>query len=190
MNFRERIENNIIIFFLATLLTGFIAGIGSYEAILNIAHLKIISETEYRQLKKKLVTQLPSVEPKIIYKDNKSNTNNHGIKFLQLSARSIHNPPKVNDRIFVDFTIQNANNKSIHLLETYVTTYSPSGEEKSFSFDNKNLILKPHEIAETSGSVIVDVPGIWEMGPHYALGKKWNGEKYPGHWKRFQISVE
>ena len=46
MNIRERIETNLVIFFLATLFIGFLAGIGTYEAILKIALLKVISEAE------------------------------------------------------------------------------------------------------------------------------------------------
>lgn len=190
MKIRERIEDNLTIFFLATLLTGFLAGIGTYEAILNIAHLKVISEDKYEQRKAKPLVTTPFVGPKTIYEDKQSDINIHDIKFIGLTARSIHNPPNVNDRIFVDFTIQNVSNKPINILGTYVTAYDPSGEEKSFAYANKNTIMKPQEKIKTSGSLIVDVPGIWEVGPHYALGKEWNGEQYPGHWKRFQILVK
>lgn len=190
MKIRERIENNLTIFFLATLLTGFIAGIGTYEAILNIAHLKVISEAKYEQCKAKNGVVPPPEGLITIYEDKQPDINMHNIKFIELTARSIHNPPKVNDRIFVEFTIQNVSSRPINILGTYVTAYDPLKEEKSFAYGNKNTILKPQEIIKTSGSLIVDIPGIWEMGPHYALGKEWNGEQYPGHWKRFQILVE
>ena len=189
---RERIENNLIIFFLATLLTGFLAGIGTYEAILNIAHLKVISEAEYKNCQEKTVSSIvppPPYGPTTIYQDNQSDINKHDIKFIELTAKSIHNPPRLNDQIYVEFTIQNVSDKSINILETYVTSYDPVGVEKSFAFGNKSTVLKPQEKIKTSGSMILDVPGIWEVGPHYALGKKWNGEQYPGHWKRFQIRV-
>ena len=50
MSLRERIENNITVWLLGTLLTGFLAGIGAYKAIIEIAQLKTISVAEYDRL--------------------------------------------------------------------------------------------------------------------------------------------
>ena len=44
MGLKERIENHPVVWVLATLLLGFTAGIGAYKAVLEIAHLKVISE--------------------------------------------------------------------------------------------------------------------------------------------------
>src|SRR5258708_1247048 len=51
MTLRERIEDNIAIWLLGTLLTGFLAGIGAYKSVLEISSQKMISATEYDQLK-------------------------------------------------------------------------------------------------------------------------------------------
>jgi len=187
MNLRERIENNLTILFLTTLLTGFLAGIGTYEAILRIAHLRVIPETPYEPDKN--TESETSVTAETIYQDKQPEIGVHQLKFIELTAKSNHNPPRVNDRIYVEFTLQNVSEKPINLLGTYVAAYDPSGEEKSFAYGNKNMVLKPQEMIKTSGSLIVGIPGIWEIGPHYALGQQWNGEEYPGHWKFFQIVV-
>lgn len=60
MNLRERIENNLAVWLLSTLLTGFLAGIGTYKAILDIAQLKTISAGEYDRLRAE-----PSAKPNI-----------------------------------------------------------------------------------------------------------------------------
>ena len=46
MSLREKLENNIVIFFLTTLLTGFLAGIGTYQAILKITGLEVVRKGE------------------------------------------------------------------------------------------------------------------------------------------------
>lgn len=192
MNIRERIENNLVIVFLATLLTGFLAGIGAYEAILNIAHLKVISEAQYAQCQGRsaLPPGAPSPGgPSTIYADTEADTHVHNIRFLDLTASSVRNPPRVHDRIWVAFTLQNVGPLPIRVLGTYVTAYDPTGANKDFAFSHKNTTIKPQEIVTTSGSLIVDVPGTWELGPHYALGEHWDSAQYPGHWKRFQLPV-
>ncbi len=45
MSIRERVESNVAIWLLGTLSTGFIAGIGTYKGILEIAHLTVISKS-------------------------------------------------------------------------------------------------------------------------------------------------
>lgn len=42
MSLKEKIENNIAMFFLGTIITGFLAGIGTYKAILEIAKLEVV----------------------------------------------------------------------------------------------------------------------------------------------------
>jgi len=50
MNLRERIEDNLTIWLLTTLVTGFVAGAGAYKAILEIAQLTVISKARLEQL--------------------------------------------------------------------------------------------------------------------------------------------
>lgn len=124
-----------------------------------------------------------------VYEDNVPDTNSHGIRFLELTAKSVHNPPKVNERIRVEFTLQNAGDKPVDLLGIWVTAYDPSGRQKDFAYQKVNRTILPQERITTSGERTLDAAGTWELGPHYALGKKWDGEGYPGHWKRFHLAV-
>lgn len=50
MNLRERIENNLTVWLLSTLTVGFLAGIGAYKAILEIAQLEVIPKVKLEQL--------------------------------------------------------------------------------------------------------------------------------------------
>ena len=47
--FRERIEGHLVIFFLGTLLTGFLAGIATHQAILKMADLRVVSSAEIQK---------------------------------------------------------------------------------------------------------------------------------------------
>lgn len=43
MNFKKRIENNVLAWFFSAIITGFVGGIGTYEAILRIAKLQVVT---------------------------------------------------------------------------------------------------------------------------------------------------
>lgn len=48
---KERIENNLVVFFLATLLTGFFAGLGAYQGALTLVDYSPISNDALRVLR-------------------------------------------------------------------------------------------------------------------------------------------
>jgi hypothetical protein len=50
MNLRERIEDNLTVWLLGTLLTGFLTGLGAYKQILEIAQLEVIPKVKLEQL--------------------------------------------------------------------------------------------------------------------------------------------
>ena len=50
MNLREKIEDNLTVWLLSTLVTGFLAGLGAYGAVLEIAQLEVISKIKLEQL--------------------------------------------------------------------------------------------------------------------------------------------
>jgi len=46
MELKKRIENHLVVFFLSTIVTGFLAGLGAYRGILRIAKLEVISQVQ------------------------------------------------------------------------------------------------------------------------------------------------
>lgn len=137
--------------------------------------------------------QCPPVEgtngAKIIYEDTLTERSAHNVEFLRLTAWCVNNPPNVNDKIIVEYTIKNIDNSPIKFVETYVTAYDPDEVEKSFGFSNRNRILQPGEVLKTKGQQILDVSGVWQLGPQYAIGETSEDASYPGTWKRFKIEV-
>jgi hypothetical protein len=56
MNLAQRVKDNPVVFFLGALATGFVAGIGAYDATLRIARLDVVNETrlaDYEMLRTK-----------------------------------------------------------------------------------------------------------------------------------------
>jgi len=58
---KKRIEQNVTVWLLSTLLTGFLAGIGVYRAVQDMAGLKIVSVAEMEDSKR----QLAQLEQKV-----------------------------------------------------------------------------------------------------------------------------
>jgi hypothetical protein len=50
MSLREKIENNLIVWLFSTLLAGFMAGVGTYKTILEVAQLEVVSKAKLEQL--------------------------------------------------------------------------------------------------------------------------------------------
>ena len=50
---KERVENNVVVWLLGMLLAGFLAGIGTYKGILEIANLTVVAKPELENLKSK-----------------------------------------------------------------------------------------------------------------------------------------
>jgi len=53
MNIKEKIENNLVIFFIGVMITGFISGVSAYKLILDILKSEVVSKKENINLLKK-----------------------------------------------------------------------------------------------------------------------------------------
>lgn len=62
MTLRDLLENNPVLIVLATLLAGFLAGIGVYKGIIEIANLKVISQSDYERLSRAQLSATASKE--------------------------------------------------------------------------------------------------------------------------------
>ncbi len=94
---KEKIENNIVVWMLGTLLTGFVAGIGTYEGALKIMDLETINKDRLKTLETsskiqptqnagiygiKLPTYLSSSEIELLFTKIKSSYNDKNISNL------------------------------------------------------------------------------------------------------------
>ncbi len=138
-------------------------------------------------------TQPPQPTNNIIYSDYEVDTTVHNIRLLQLIATNVNNPPQVNDRITIEFTLQNVGENPIKFLNTFVVARNPFGENKDFGSSNQGKTIQPHEKINTKASIIVDNKGIWEFGPCYSLDIpeiRDENNLCPSGWRRFQVVVK
>ena len=66
MSFKDRVENNLVVFMLGTLLAGFMAGIGVYKGILGIAQLQAVPTYEYTKLKQEVASASANADQTLI----------------------------------------------------------------------------------------------------------------------------
>ena len=66
MTIRERLENNIVFWTLAMLFAGFLAGIGTYKGVLEIAKLEVISKSEFVDLRQRSPEAVSASEKKAL----------------------------------------------------------------------------------------------------------------------------
>ena len=149
-----------------------------------------------------IITVYPNVTKSIEHHDNNKNikifedkepdVTSDNIKLIEILAKSPHSPPIVNDRLIIEFTLQNVGKNPIKILGTFVVARSPSGENQDFGDSNQSKTIQPQEIIKTKAYKIVDVPGIWQFGPCYSLDLPVIQEEEnlcPSEWRRFPIQV-
>ncbi|WP_375766593.1 hypothetical protein NR798_33585 [Archangium gephyra] len=132
----------------------------------------------------------PDRHERILYEDHQQETSVHGLRLLSLSAMGAHDPPRLYDRLTVEFELKNVSGAPIKLVDTFVAARNPSGEKKNFGLAETHLTLQPNETVRTRASQILDAAGKWVIGPGYALGEDWTTAAYPGEWSRFPVHVE
>lgn len=134
----------------------------------------------------------PSPNGEIIHIDKEPDVTIHNVKLIEVLAKSPHKPPRINDRVIIEFTLQNVSNNPIKILETFVAARNPSQENQDFGYSNENKTIQPKEIIKTKAYKIVDVPGTWQFGPCYALDMLVVSEEEnlcPSEWRRFPVQV-
>lgn len=137
--------------------------------------------------------QIPPTIDNIIYSDYDVDTTIHNIKLSQLIATSVNDPPRINDRITIEFTLQNVDENEIKFINTFVAARNPFEENKDFGESNQGKTIQPKEIIITKASIIVDNKGIWTFGPCYSLDIpeiRDENNLCPCEWRRFQVVVK
>jgi hypothetical protein len=120
-----------------------------------------------------------------IYVNETEDISPHGIKVLGLRALSLNDPPRVNDRIIVQFSLQNVKRDPIALNPIFIGARDPAGKNVDFGRENYEKVLAPDEVVNIKSSIIVTEGGVWKFWPCYKTG----GTYCPDEWRAFQIFV-
>ena len=92
MTFRQRIEDNPIVWVLGVLLAGFVAGFGAYETILRVSKQLTVPESEYKTIQL-AAARVPELEGQIkVLKAREGKT--PSAHRLYIAAAVVENQPK------------------------------------------------------------------------------------------------
>lgn len=129
----------------------------------------------------------PSTDPgtATIYADDQVSVSRDNIRVSGLGASSEHNLPRVNDRITIHFTLQNAGQLPVALGYTFIGARNPTGANKDFGEGNNGKVLAPSETVDIKISMLVAEKGVWKFWPCYTIENNF----CPDEWRAFQVAI-
>ncbi|MEK7275037.1 MAG: hypothetical protein AAB296_02310 [Candidatus Desantisbacteria bacterium] len=125
-NIKERIEQNVTVWLLGTLLTGFLSGVGAYRTIQNMAELSVVPATKIGESQRQtaeLKRRLEESEARLA--ETTAQVNIAYQPILAKRVRIVHNPPDIKSAV----TIQ----KRLSDLGVHVTLYEWKNEVPHFN---------------------------------------------------------
>ncbi|MGH3687755.1 MAG: hypothetical protein ACRDRE_03280 [Pseudonocardiaceae bacterium] len=129
----------------------------------------------------------PSTDPgtATIHADDQVSVSRDNIRVSGLGASSEHDPPRVNDRITIKFTLQNAGQRPVALGYTFIGARNPTGTNKDFGEDNNGKVLAPSEKVDIKISMLATEKGVWKFWPCYTIENNF----CPNEWRAFQVAI-
>jgi chromosome segregation ATPase len=152
MGLKEKIESNAVIFFLGTLLIGFLSGIGAYKAIIEIAKLEVISKTEINKLKDsnlQLNRQLSDIKSTSNNSEKIVKEYQSEIKDLNTAISNFQNEKtELNQKLRNTEEINNILNKNIAKYQAEINSLKKQLREKDKDLENEKKELMKEKSSE------------------------------------------
>lgn len=120
----------------------------------------------------------------LIYADGEISISRDKVRVAGLKAFSQHNPPHVNDRITIKFSLQNDTGQLLTLRTVFAGARDPANENKDFG-EGVDVTLAPSQGIGFKSSIIVTESGVWQFWPCYTIGDIY----CPNEWRSFQVAV-
>ena len=147
---------------------------------------------------------LPVIEPTatpetisnyvVFQEDGTAVANFDGIRFMGLTASGPQDPPfKLNQEVYVEFTLQNLRKGPILLEKGFVAAHSPRDEEEVVDFGAVHEGVEIARFQEFKVGVLVKLsePGVWTLWPCYALisDNDTLRNRCTPKWRGFEVTV-
>ena len=123
---------------------------------------------------------------KVIHIDDAPATSPNNVRVLKITALSRNDPPQVNNRVTIHFSLQNVGQEPITLNSRFIGARDPADNNVDFGHENYDKVLAPDEVINIKNSTIVKEQGVWKFWPCYMIGNTY----CPDEWRAFQILVE
>lgn len=126
-----------------------------------------------------------------VYADDEPDLSRHDLKLTKLIARAPHDPPRVNDRLSIEFALRNVAEQPIAFSETFVAARSPTEENRDFGYSHQGLKLEPNQAISIKANIIVNAAGSWVFWPCYIISNGSDDEESycPARWRSFPLRV-
>ncbi len=121
-----------------------------------------------------------------IYLDDAMATSPDGIKVSRIRALSQNDPPRVNDRITIHFSLQNVEREPVALKSIFIGARDPAKKNIDFGHINYETVLAPNQMIDIKNSTFVTEGGVWKFWPCYMIGDTF----CPDEWRGFRVLVE
>ena len=148
---------------------------------------------------------LPVVEPTatpenigdlvVFHEDGTAVANFDGIRFMGLTAYGPQDPPfKLNQEVYLEFTLQNLRKGPIVLEKGFVAALSPRDDDEVIDFGAVHEGVEVARFQEFKVGVLVKLsePGVWTLWPCYALISDDDTlrNRCTPKWRGFEVTVE
>ena len=145
---------------------------------------------------------LPIVEPTatpetinnyvVFQEDGTAVANFDGIRFMGLTASGPQDPPfKLNQEVYVEFTLQNLRKGPIVLEKGFVAAINPRDDEVGFGAVHEGVEIARFQEFKVGVLVKLSEPGVWTLWPCYALisDNDTLRNRCTPKWRGFEVTV-
>ena len=145
---------------------------------------------------------LPIVEPTatpetisnyvVFQEDGTAVANFDGIRFMGLTASGPQDPPfKLNQEVYVEFTLQNLRKGPIVLEKGFVAAINPRDDEVDFGAVHEGVEIARFQEFKVGVLVKLSEPGVWTLWPCYALisDNDTLRNRCTPKWRGFEVTV-
>jgi hypothetical protein len=151
---KDRIENNLVIFFFATLITGFLAGIGAYRWHLETAQLETISRRDLQELRARNDSPVSLPTPSNTLARAQNDTEQPKKNLLPCSLRTVPNVTPTNVEAIISNLHDELKVRALSTIESgKAISQTPSGTFSYVAGLHLTIIPKPTRMLYEGGVV-------------------------------------
>lgn len=140
-------------------------------------------------------------ELKIIHEFTTAVANFDGFKLVEVRAYGPPNTPvelgekiilKLDQKIYVEFTVENLRKGPVLLNKTFVGAFDPRGENRSYGNVHVGVKVARFQKYQVGVTITLDQPGLWTLWPCYQLEEadETLRNRCTEKWQFFEITVE
>ena len=129
----------------------------------------------------------------VFHEDGTAVANFDGIRFMGLTASGPQEPPfKLNQEVYVEFTLQNLRKGPIILRKGFVEATDPREETRDYGEVHEEVEVARFQHFKVGVVIKLTEPGTWTLWPCYELISDDDTlrNRCTTRWRSFEVTVE